>query len=137
MARGLNKVFLIGNLGADPEIRYTGDGTAVANFRLATGRPVKRGDEWEQETDWHRVVAWRRLAEVAGQYLRKGSLVFVEGSLRTRSWEDQDGNKRWITEVHARDIQMLGPKEGRQEPGVSDLEPPIPPLPPEEDDVPF
>ena len=136
MARGLNKVLLIGRLGADPEIRYTNDGTAVANFRLATNRPVKRGDQWEEETDWHRVVVWGRQAEVCSQYLGKGRLVFVEGSLRTRSWEDQDGNKRWITEVHARDVQMLDSKGERAEPAASDLEPPIPPMPPE-DDVPF
>lgn len=136
MARGLNKVLLIGRLGADPEIRYTNEGTAVANFRLATNRPVKRGDQWEEETDWHRVVVWGRQAEVCSQYLGKGRLVFVEGALRTRSWEDQDGNKRWVTEVHAKDVQMLDSKGDRQDAPVSDLEPPLPPVI-DEDDVPF
>ena len=136
MARGLNKVLLIGRLGADPEIRYTSDGTAVANFNMATNRPIKRGDEWEEETDWHRIVAWRRLAEVCGEYLRKGSNCFVEGQLRTRSWEDRDGNKRWTTEVVARDMMMLDSKGDRaSETGTgTDLEPPQPPI---EDDVPF
>ncbi len=136
MARGVNKVILLGRLGVDPEIRYTQDGTAVANFRMATDRPVKRGDQWESETDWHRVVAWRRLAEICAEYLSKGSMVYVEGSLRTRSWEDQDGNKRWITEVQAKDIQMLDSKGGNRAQGGSDLEPPLPPVEPE-DDVPF
>ncbi|MBW2163739.1 MAG: single-stranded DNA-binding protein [Deltaproteobacteria bacterium] len=136
MAKGLNKVLLIGRLGADPEIRYTSDGTAVANFSMATNRPIKRGDQWEEETDWHRIVVWRRLAEVCGEYLRKGSNVFVEGQLRTRSWEDRDGNKRWTTEVVARDMMMLDSKGDRAsgtETGT-DLEPPQPPI---EDDVPF
>jgi single-strand DNA-binding protein len=139
MARGLNKVLLIGRLGADPEIRYTADGTAVANFRMATNRPVKRGEQWEEETDWHRVVAFRRLAEICGQYLNKGSQVFVEGQLRTRSWDDQDGNKRYITEVVAKDLQMLGARGERgPEMGAGGAggggEPPLPPI---EDDVPF
>jgi len=133
MARGLNKVMLIGRLGADPEIRYTADGTAVANFRLATNRSVKRGEQWEEETDWHRVVAWRRLGEISGQYLNKGSLVYVEGQLRTRSWEDQDGNKRYITEVHAKDLQLLDTR-GDRGPGPSEGGEPPPPV---EEDVPF
>ncbi|MGC9023052.1 MAG: single-stranded DNA-binding protein, partial [Dissulfurimicrobium sp.] len=78
MARGLNKVMLIGRLGADPEIRYTQDGTPVANLRLATNRAVKKGEQWEEETDWHRVIAWRRLAEICERYLNKGSLIYVE-----------------------------------------------------------
>jgi single-strand DNA-binding protein len=135
MARGLNKVLLIGRLGADPEIRYTSDGTAVANFNIATNRLVKREDKWEEgEPDWHRIVVWRRLAEVCGEYLRKGSNVFVEGQLRTRSWEDRDGNKRWTTEVIARDMIMLDSKEDRASGTGTDLEPPQPPI---EDDVPF
>ncbi len=107
MARGLNKVMLIGRLGSDPEIRYTQDGTPVANFSLATDSPIKRGDQWETETEWHRIVAWRRLAEICHEYLGKGRLVYVEGRLRTRFWEDRDGNKRWTTEIMAKDIQML------------------------------
>ncbi len=136
MARGLNKVMLIGRLGSDPEIRYTQDGTAVATFNLATNYPVKRGDRWEEETEWTRVVAWRRLAEICGEYLNKGSLVYVEGQLRTRSWEDRDGNKRWTTEVVAKDLQMLGAKGERPEERATgtELESTAPPV---EDDVPF
>ncbi len=134
MARGLNKVMLIGRLGSDPEIRYTQDGTPVANFSLATDSPVKRGDQWESETEWHRVVAWRRLAEICNEYLSKGRLVYVEGRLRTRSWEDRDGNKRWTTEIIARDIQILEPRGTAEGGAATDLEPPAPPI---EDDVPF
>ncbi len=136
MAKGLNKVLLIGRLGADPEIRYTSDGTAVANFSIATNRPIKRGEQWEEETDWHKIVAWKRLAEVCSEYLRKGSNIYVEGQLRTRSWEDRDGNKRWTTEVVARDMMMLDSKvEGKA--GGTDLEPPQPEGMPEDIDVPF
>ena len=131
MAKGLNKVMLIGRLGADPEIRYTADGTPVANFSLATDYPVKKGDQWETETEWHKVVAWRKLAEICDEYLGKGKLVYVEGSLRTRSWEDRDGNKRWTTEVIARDMQMLGSKASAGEEADRSPEPSI------EDDVPF
>ena len=133
MARGLNKVMLIGRLGSDPEIRYTQDGTPVANFSLATDSPIKRGDQWETETEWHRIVAWRRLAEICSEYLGKGRLIYVEGRLRTRSWEDRDGNKRWTTEIIARDIQMLESKTSAGE-SSDDLQPPEPPI---EDDVPF
>ncbi|HFC46692.1 MAG TPA: single-stranded DNA-binding protein [Dissulfuribacter thermophilus] len=132
MARGVNKVILVGRLGADPEIRYTQAGTAVANFRIATNNRVKRGEEWVDEPEWHRIVAWDRLAETCSQYLKKGMLVYIEGQLRTRSWEDQDGNRRWTTEIHARDMQMLESK-GASESQESELEPP----PVEEDDVPF
>jgi len=133
MAKGLNKVMLIGRLGADPEIRYTAGGTAVVNLRVATDSPVKRGDNWESETEWHRVVAWDRLAEFCGEYLSKGRLVYIEGRLRTRSWEDQEGNKRWTTEIVARDIQALDSK-GKDSDSGTELEPPEPPI---EDDVPF
>ncbi len=137
MARDLNKVMLIGRLGQDPEIRYTQDGTPVATLSVATNSPIKRGDTWEEETEWHRVVAWRRLAEVAGEYMNKGTLVYVEGRLKTRSWEDRDGNKRWTTEIVARDIFMLGGRAERDAAGGGtggDLAPPEPPI---EDDVPF
>ncbi len=134
MARGLNKVMLIGRLGADPEIRYTQDGTPVVNFSLATNSRVKRGDEWQDDTEWHRIVAWRKLAEICNEYLSKGRLVYVEGRLRTRSWEDRDGNKRWTTEVIARDIQILDSRGEAAEQGDVDLEPPVPEI---EDDVPF
>lgn len=106
---GVNKVMLIGNLGADPEIRYTADGTAVATFRIATSRrwTNKNGEKVDQ-TEWHRIVAWRRLGEICAQYLSKGKQVYIEGRLQTRSWEGKDGNKRWTTEIIAQNLQMLG-----------------------------
>src|SRR5919108_6635529 len=112
----LNKVMLIGNLGSDPEIRYTGSGQAVANFNLATTEVYTNKDEEKQEqTEWHRIVAFGRLAEICGEYLSKGRMVYVEGTLRTRSWEDKEGRKRWTTEVFAQNIQMLGPSRQRDE----------------------
>lgn len=106
---GVNKVILVGNLGADPEIRYTADGTAVATFRIATSRKWKNKDgEQVDQTEWHRIVAWRRLGEICAQYLSKGKQVYIEGRLQTRSWEDKDGNKRWTTEIIAQNLQMLG-----------------------------
>jgi len=109
MARaGVNKVILIGNLGADPEIRHTPDNVAVATIRLATTERFKdRGGTWQEKTEWHRVVLWRGLAEIAEQYLRKGSTVYIEGRLETRSWEDKTGQKRYTTEVIATDMTML------------------------------
>lgn len=113
MARGINKVILIGNLGADPEMKYTAGGTAICKFRIATSEVFKDRDGNQQErTEWHRVVAWARLAEICGQYLSKGRTVYVEGSLRTSSWDDQDGNKRYMTEINARDVQFLGGQGG-------------------------
>ena len=111
---GVNKVILVGRLGRDPELRYTPDGTAVANFSVATS------DEWKdrntgekrERTEWHRIVAWRRLAEICGEYLSKGREVYIEGSLQTREWTDKEGQKRYTTEILARDMQMLGPKPG-------------------------
>ncbi len=106
---GVNKVILVGNLGADPEIRYTADGTAVATFRIATSRRwTNKEGERVVQTEWHRIVAWRRLGEICAQYLSKGKQVYVEGRLQTRSWEDRDGNKRWTTEIVAENLQMLG-----------------------------
>ena len=110
---GVNKVILIGRLGRDPEVRYTSDGTAVANFTIATS------DEWKdkqtgekrERTEWHRIIAWRRLGEICGEYLSKGRQVYIEGSLQTREWEDQEGNKRRTTEVVASNMQMLGSRE--------------------------
>ncbi|MFO8100531.1 MAG: single-stranded DNA-binding protein [Salinibacter sp.] len=108
MARGVNKVILIGNLGQDPELRYTGSGTAVCNMRLATTNTyTNRDGEEVQDTEWHNVVAWGRLGEVCNEYLEKGSQVYFEGSLQTRSWEDRDGNTRYTTEVKARDMTFL------------------------------
>jgi single-strand DNA-binding protein len=111
--RGINKVILVGNLGADPELRYTGSGTAVANFTLATNESYKDKDgNLVEKTEWHKLVAWDRLAEIVAEYLKKGRQVYVEGSLQTRKWEDQDGNDRYTTEIKVREMQMLGgPRE--------------------------
>jgi single-strand DNA-binding protein len=106
---GLNKVTLIGNLGRDPELRYTANGQAVANFTLATSESwTNRNGEREQRTEWHRIVAWGRLAEICGEHLSKGKQVYVEGRLQTREWEDKEGNKRRTTEVNAQQLLMLG-----------------------------
>ena len=109
MARGVNKVILIGNLGSDPEVRYTPDGVPVANFSLATTESWndRNTGERQERTEWHRLVLWRRQAEVAQQYLKKGSKVYVEGKLQTRSWDDQSGQKRYTTEIVVFDMQML------------------------------
>ena len=109
MARGINKVILIGNLGADPELKYTASGTPVCTFRLATNESFKDREGNQQErTEWHRIVAWAKLGEIAAQYLSKGRQVYIEGSIRTRSWEDQSGERKYMTEIVARDIQFLG-----------------------------
>lgn len=108
---GVNKVILVGNLGKDPEVRYLEGGTAVANFSLATTETYKdkTGNRVEQ-TEWHNVVVWRGLAEIAEKYLKKGSQVYVEGKLRTRAWDDKDGVKRYTTEIVADNMTMLGGK---------------------------
>ena len=108
MARGVNKVILVGNLGQDPELKYTASGTAVCNFSVATSERFKNNQgEWQERTEWHRVVVWAKMAENCANYLSKGRQVYVEGSLRTRSWDDQEGNKRYMTEIVARDVQFL------------------------------
>ena len=106
---GVNKVILIGNLGAEPEIRHLSSGTAVANIRIATSETYKdrQTGERREQTEWHNVVLWRGLAEITEKYLRKGSKVYIEGKLRTRSWEDQSGQKRYTTEIHADQMTML------------------------------
>ena len=110
---GLNKVMLIGNLGADPELRFTANGAAVANFRIACSRTYTDREGQRQEvTEWVTIVAWQRLAELCGQYLSKGRPVFVEGRLQTRQWQDREGNNRYTTEVVANDIQFLGGRGG-------------------------
>jgi single-strand DNA-binding protein len=108
----VNKVILIGNLGADPEIRATASGESVCNLRLATTEKWKdkASGEARETTDWHRVVFYRRLAEIAGEYLRKGSPIYVEGRLRTRKWQDKDGNERTTTEIEGNELTMLGGK---------------------------
>lgn len=110
MARGVNKVILVGNLGADPETRYTASGAAITNISIATSESWrdKQTGENQERTEWHRVVFFSRLAEIAGEYLRKGSQVYIEGSLRTRKWQGQDGQDRYTTEVVANEMQMLG-----------------------------
>jgi len=114
MARGVNKAIIVGNLGADPETRYTPSGTAVANIRVATTESWKDRQTGEQQerTEWHRVVAFNRLAEIIGEYLKKGSQVYIEGKLQTRKWQDQSGNDRYTTEIVANDMQMLGGRGG-------------------------
>lgn len=109
MSKGsVNKVMLIGNLGSDPELRFTPSGVQVANFSLATSESwTDKSGERQERTEWHRIVLWRRLAEVAGQYLKKGSKIFIEGKLQTRSWEDPNGQKRYTTEVIANSMEML------------------------------
>jgi single-strand DNA-binding protein len=107
----LNKVMLIGNLGKDPEVRYTTSGAAVASFSLATSERFKnRSGEWEERTEWHNVTLWGRQAEVAGEYLSKGKTVYIEGRLQTRKWQDRDGRDRYTTEVVGERMQMLGGK---------------------------
>src|SRR5438132_7873324 len=110
MARGINKVIIIGNLGADPETRAMPSGTTVANLRIATSESWrdKQTGEQQERTEWHRVAFFGRLAEIAGEYLRKGSQVYIEGSLRTRKWQDKQGNERYSTEIVGNDLQMLG-----------------------------
>jgi len=109
----INKAILIGNLGADPEIRYTQNGTQVATFNLATTERRKGPDGQIQEsTEWHRIVAWQRLAEICGEYLHKGSKVYIEGRIQTRKWKDQNGVDRYTTEIVAREMKMLSPRGG-------------------------
>jgi single-strand DNA-binding protein len=119
MARGVNKVILIGNLGADPETRAMPSGTTVANLRVATSESWrdKQTGEQQERTEWHRVALFGRLAEVAGEYLRKGSQVYIEGSLRTRKWTDKQGNERYSTEIIGNDLQMLGGRGGAGQAG--------------------
>lgn len=114
MARGINKVILVGNLGADPDTRYMPSGKAVTNIRIATSESWKdkqTGDQQER-TEWHSIVLYDKLGEIAAEYLRKGSQVFIEGALRTRKWQDKEGKDRYTTEIIARDMQMLGGRGG-------------------------
>ena len=143
MANGLNKAILIGNLGKDPELRYTPSGVAMATFSIATSETWTGKDgEKETRTEWHRIVAFRKLAEICGEYLSKGKQVYIEGRIQTREWEDKDGNKRYTTEILANQMLMLGGRDagdsGRPE------GPPAPEFPgtpgsggADEDDIPF
>lgn len=110
MARGINKVILVGNLGRDPEVKYTANGAAITNITVATSESWndRQTGERQEKTEWHRVVFFRRLAEIAGEYLRKGSQVYIEGKLQTRKWQDQNGQDRYTTEIVANEMQMLG-----------------------------
>lgn len=140
MARGVNKVILIGNLGSDPELKYTPEGVPVVNFSLATSESWNNREGTRQErTEWHRIVMWRKLAEIAGKYLRKGSKIYVEGKLQTRSWDDQNGQKRYTTEVVANEMQMLDARgEGGGPPAAESGAPPdYPPPDKQDDDLPF
>lgn len=148
---GINKVILIGNLGRDPEVRYTPDGTAVANFTIATSEAWKDKDTGEkrERTEWHRIVAWRRLGEICGEYLSKGSKVYIEGKLQTREWQDKDGAKRYTTEIVATEVQFLDSRQNAdtprtqrppaaREPGSGGGYANAPyPAPPPDDDIPF
>jgi single-strand DNA-binding protein len=138
MAKSLNKVMLIGNLGKDPELRYTNSGVAVATFSLATNETWKDQEGNVQErTEWHSVVAWRKLAEICGEWLKKGRRVYIEGKLRTREWEDKNGSKRKTTEVTADDMIMLDVK-GNASGASADLPPTETSLESEpKDDLPF
>jgi single-strand DNA-binding protein len=121
MARGVNKVILVGNLGKDPEVRYMANGNAVANITLATTESWKdkQSGEQQEKTEWHRIVMFRRLGEIAGEYLKKGSQVYIEGKLQTRKWQDNAGNDRYTTEIVASDMQMLGGRGGGGSAGFS------------------
>ena len=114
MARGVNKAIIVGTLGQDPEVRYTANGSAVANLRVATNESWKDRQTGEQQerTEWHSIVMWGRLAEIAQQYLKKGSQAYFEGRIQTRKWQDQSGNDRYSTEIVANEMQMLGGRGG-------------------------
>ena len=125
MAKSLNKVMLIGNLGKDPEVKFTPGGTAVAKFSLATNERFKdKAGEWQDRTEWHNIVAWQRLAEIVGEYVKKGSKIYIEGRLQTSSWEDkQSGEKKYRTEIIASDLLLLGSRgEGGGGGGGGDFE---------------
>ncbi len=139
---GINKVMLIGRLGQDPEVRYTPSGVAVANFSIATSEEWKDKDSGQKQerTEWHKIVAWRRLGEICGEYLRKGSQVFIEGKLQTRTWEDSDGNKRYTTEIIAMNMQMLDSKGSSMSRPTDQIAPGLPvnePVSIPEDEIPF
>ena len=144
---GINKAIIVGSLGKDPEVRYMPDGSAVANFSIATSEDWKDKStgEKKERTEWHRIVAFRKLGEICGEFLSKGKLVYIEGRIQTRSWDDKDGNKRYTTEIVASDMQMLGSKdEGSKRPsgefdsgfrGAGNMG--RPEGPPGDDDIPF
>jgi single-strand DNA-binding protein len=121
MAKSVNKVILVGNVGKDPAVKYTPSGTALAKFSIATNERFKdKSGEWQDRTEWHNVLAWERLAEIVGEHVRKGAKIYIEGRLQTSSWEDrQSGEKKYRTEIVARDLVLLGSREGA-EPAIED-----------------
>jgi len=154
MAKSVNKVILIGNLGKDPEVKYTPSGTAMAKFSLATNERYKdKSGEFQERTEWHNIVAWQRLAEIAGEYLKKGRSVYIEGRIQTRSWDDKtSGQKKYMTEIVANDLVLLsggrseggeGGGGGRARPAAAAAEPSAPPENPAkgaeitDEDIPF
>lgn len=134
MSKSLNEVKLIGNVGKDPEVKYTGSGKAVAKFSIATNESHKNNDgDWEEKVEWHNVVAWEKLAEIVGQYVKKGEKVYVSGKLTTRSWDDKtSGEKKYMTEIVAKDVILLGAKDKTGDPAQ-----PLPRAPIADDDIPF
>ena len=119
----VNKVMLIGRLGQEPEAKYTPNGTAVSNFSIATSEKWKdkASGEWNEKTEWHRIVSWNKQAEFCNQYLKKGSLIYIEGKLVTRSWDDKEGQKRYMTEVVANTVQLLDKKENNTDTPQTDF----------------
>ncbi len=118
--KSVNKVILIGNVGKDPEVKYTPSGTAVANFSIATNERFKdKEGQWQDRTEWHRVVAWQRTAEIVGEYVKKGSSVYIEGKLQTRSWDDKEtGQKKYMTEIWVNDLVLLGGRSAGDDSGA-------------------
>jgi len=145
MSRGVNKAIILGHLGKDPEVRYTPGGAAVANITVATSEQWKdkTSGEKQEKTEWHRIVFFGRLAEVVGEYLKKGAQIYVEGRLQTRKWQDKEGKDRYTTEIVANEMQMLGgrgegrPVEGDPQPKPTSQEKPEPSKPDFSDDIPF
>jgi single-strand DNA-binding protein len=142
MAKSVNKVILVGHVGQDPEVKYTASGVPVAKVSLATNERFKdRNEQWQDRTEWHSVVAWQRLAEIVGEYVRKGTMLYVEGKLQTSTWEDkQTGEKKYRTEVVAREILLLssrenGPKDRQTTVGDESMPDSVPT--PIDDDIPF
>ena len=147
--KSLNKVMLIGNLGRDPEVRYTSGGRAVANFTIATNESWKDKDGNQQDrTEWHKIVAWGKLGEICGEYLSKGNRIYIEGRIQTRDWEDKEGNKRYTTEIVLNEMIMLGGRDegagersgersGERKKGKPKAEDAPPPDYGPEDDIPF
>jgi single-strand DNA-binding protein len=134
----VNKVILVGNVGKDPELRYTPSGTGVCNFSLATSQKLKdkRGEQ-QESTEWHNIVAWAGLAEICGKYLQKGKQIYIEGRIQTRSYDDRDGNKRYVTEIVADQMQMLGGGEKSQQDRKPDIAKMVEKIFNEPDDLPF